>query len=100
MEGERHGLVAGLAVALGGGILFIVLLALFLGGLGDSDSSTTVTVTAAAAPSTTGDAGATGTATTTGTTAASLAPDVVAGASTFRAFACGACHGLSGQGGV
>jgi|tagenome__1003787_1003787.scaffolds.fasta_scaffold20934348_3 mono/diheme cytochrome c family protein len=100
MEGERHGLVAGLAVALGGGILFVVLLALFLGGLGDSDSSTTVTVTAAAAASTTGDAGTTGTATTTGTTVASLAPDVVAGASTFRSFACGACHGLSGQGGV
>jgi mono/diheme cytochrome c family protein len=102
MEGERHGLVAGLAVALGGGIAFVVVLALFLGGQGGDSSSSTVTVTAAAAATSTGGATATtSTATTaTGTTAANLSPDVVAGAYTFRSFACGACHGLNGQGGV
>jgi mono/diheme cytochrome c family protein len=101
MEGERHGgLVAGLAVALGGGIAFVALLALFLGGLGDSGSSTTtVTVTSAAAPAATTVA-APGATTTGGTAVASVAPDAVAGAYAYRSFACGACHGLNGQGGV
>jgi len=99
MEDERHGLVAGLAVALGGGIAVIALLVLFLGGQSGNSSTSTVTVTASAAATSTA-ATSTAATTTTGATAASLAPDVVAGAYTYRSFACGACHGLSGQGGV
>jgi mono/diheme cytochrome c family protein len=102
MEDDGRGVVAGLAVALGLGIVFAGILALFFGGLGDS-GSTTVTVTAAAPAATqtgaTTAAGATSTPTATGTTTP-LPADVVAGASTFRSFACGACHGLSGKGGV
>jgi len=102
MEDDGRGVVAGLAVALGLGIVFAGILALFFGGLGES-GSTTVTVTAAApAASQTGAttaAGATSTPTATGTTTP-LPADVVAGASTFRSFACGACHGLNGKGGV
>jgi mono/diheme cytochrome c family protein len=97
-EGSGKGLVAGLAVSLGGGIVVIGLLLLFFNSL-DNKSGGTKTVTVAqtaAAPAATAPA-TTAPATTAGQTAAQSA-DVVLGARTYVAFACGACHGWQGQG--
>jgi mono/diheme cytochrome c family protein len=93
-QGEGKGIVAGLAVALGGGIVILALLVVLFQSL-DSSSGSTKTVTAtAAAPATTAPA-------TTGVTTqpASQQPaEVVLGARTYVAFACGACHGWKGEG--
>jgi mono/diheme cytochrome c family protein len=91
MKWDNRGVVAGLAVALFGGALVIGLLVALLSAA--SPSTTTVTVEkttvqtiAAAAPAT--------------TSAAPTDPEVFAGAAVYGQFACGSCHGLSGQGGI
>jgi mono/diheme cytochrome c family protein len=83
---KRDSFVAGLAVSLGGGIIVIGLLVLMFQATSNSSGAKTTTVTVSS------------TATLAGTSASKVAPDVVAGARDFVAFACGACHGWQGQG--
>jgi mono/diheme cytochrome c family protein len=91
-QGEGKGIVAGLAVTLGGGIVILALLVVLFRSLDSgSGSSKTVTSTVAAAPAATAPA-------VTTQAAAAVSPDVVLGARTYVAFACGACHGWKGEG--
>jgi len=91
MGKENRGVVAGLAVALLGGALFIGLLLALFSAASPSTETVTVTQTAvstiAAAPATTA-------------AAAPTDPETFAGAVVYGQFACGSCHGLSGEGGV
>ncbi len=91
-EGKGLGIIAGLAVALGGGIVVLALLVLLFRSMDSSSASSTVTVTAAATTSTAP--------ATTAAAATSQPAEVVLGARTYVAFACGACHGWKGEGGV
>jgi len=103
MHGEGRGVVAGIAITLGAGALFLGLLVLFLGLLDDVGSSTVATVTTTVAARATGAPGVTttaGTETAATAAAAGLPPEVVSGAYTYRSFACGACHGQNGRGDV
>jgi mono/diheme cytochrome c family protein len=91
MQRENRGVVAGLAVALIGGALVIGLLVALFSAASPSTKTVTVTQTAAstiaAVPATTAGAAPTD-------------PEVFAGAVAYGQFACGSCHGLSGEGGV
>jgi mono/diheme cytochrome c family protein len=93
MVNENRGIVAGLAVSLGGGAVVIGLLtAMFMAASGNDRTVTVtapgVTVAAPAPPA--------------GTTSvpASIPAAVVSGAYDYVHFACGSCHGWKGEGGI
>ncbi len=90
MGNENRGIVAGLAVSLGGGAVVIGLLTAMFAAASGTERTVTVTApagTTQAAPGTT-------------SVPASIPADVVSGAYDYVHFACGSCHGWKGEGGV